>query len=107
LRPVGNRYRTVTSQTDWPAYNGDPGGNRYTALTQIDKNNLSRLGPRWIFTMEGVSPRMETTPVVVQGIMYITSANECWALDAGTGREIWHFQRPRTKGLVGNAAGGF
>ena len=38
--------------------------------------------------------------------MYVTSANECWALDAGSGREIWHYQRPRTKGLVGNAAGG-
>jgi alcohol dehydrogenase (cytochrome c) len=39
--------------------------------------------------------------------MYVTSANECWALDAGAGREIWHFERPRTKGLVGNAAQGF
>jgi len=38
--------------------------------------------------------------------MYVTSANECWALDAGAGREIWHYQRPRTKGLVGNAAQG-
>ncbi len=46
------------------------------------------------------------TPVVVDGVMYVTSANECYALDAGAGREIWHYQRPRTKGLVGNAAGG-
>ena len=38
--------------------------------------------------------------------MYVTSANECYALDAGNGREIWRFQQPRTKGLVGNAAGG-
>ena len=46
------------------------------------------------------------TPVVVDGVMYVTSANECYALDAGSGREIWHYQRPRTKGLIGNAAGG-
>src|SRR5207244_10192524 len=46
------------------------------------------------------------TPVVVEGIMYVTSANECYALDAGTGRQIWHFQRPRTRGIVGDAAGG-
>ena len=46
------------------------------------------------------------TPVVVDGVMYVTSANECYALDAGNGREIWRFQQPRTKGLVGNAAGG-
>jgi alcohol dehydrogenase (cytochrome c) len=56
--------------------------------------------------MPGVA-RLETTPVVVEGIMYATSANECYALDAGSGRELWHFQRPRTRGLVGNAAGGF
>ena len=34
--------------------------------------------------------------------MYVTSANECYALDAGSGRQIWHYQRPRTKGLIGN-----
>src|ERR1700687_4084617 len=39
----GNRYRLVTSQTDWPSYNGDPSGNRYSKLTQIDKTNVARL----------------------------------------------------------------
>src|SRR5262249_50803783 len=36
-----DRYRPVTSQKDWPTYHGDAGGNRYTALTQINKDNLS------------------------------------------------------------------
>ncbi len=39
--------------------------------------------------------------------MYVSSANEVWALDAGTGRQVWHYQRPRTTGLSGNAAIGF
>ena len=38
--------------------------------------------------------------------MYVTTANECFALDAGSGRRIWHFKRPRTKGLAGDAAAG-
>ena len=38
--------------------------------------------------------------------MYVTSTNQCYALDAGTGRQIWHYSRPRTRGLIGNAAGG-
>src|SRR5262245_40228559 len=38
LRRAGDRYRPVTSETGWPTYNGDPGGNRYTTLTQIDKS---------------------------------------------------------------------
>ena len=39
---TGDRYRAVTSQTDWPTYNGDPSGNRYTKLSQIDKSNVAQ-----------------------------------------------------------------
>ncbi len=106
LRKVGNQYRAVTSQVDWTTYHGDPSGNRYTKLTQIDKSNVSKLAPKWVFPIPNVA-QVENTPVVVEGIMYVSSANECWALDAGSGRMIWHYQRPRTKGLAGNAAIGF
>ena len=106
LRPAGAKFREVTSQSDWPTYNGDSRANRYSSLTQVTPNNVSKVAPKWIFTLDGATARGQTTPVVVQGIMYVTSGNECWALDAGAGREIWHFQRPRTKGLVGNAAQG-
>src|SRR5581483_7571460 len=40
LRKTGDRYRAVTSQVDWPTYHGDPSGNRYSKLTQIDKTNV-------------------------------------------------------------------
>jgi alcohol dehydrogenase (cytochrome c) len=101
-----DRYRVVTSQQDWPSYDGDVNGNRYSKITQIDKSNASRLAAQWIFQVPGIS-QVENTPLVVQGIIYVSSVNECWALDAGTGRIIWHYQRPRTKGLFGNAARGF
>jgi alcohol dehydrogenase (cytochrome c) len=105
LRPSGDRFRAVTSETDWPSYNGNLSGNRYSALAQINASNVHKLAPKWVFNVPGAA-RMEGTPIVMGGLMYITVANECWALDAGTGREIWHFQRPRTRGLVGNASGG-
>jgi alcohol dehydrogenase (cytochrome c) len=44
--------------------------------------------------------------VVVDGIMYVTAANEAYALDAGTGRQLWQYRRPRTKGVIGDAGGG-
>jgi alcohol dehydrogenase (cytochrome c) len=105
FRKSGDRYRAVTSQSDWPSYNGQTSGSRYSPLAQITASNVSRTVPKWIFSLPNTS-RLQVTPVVVDGVMYVTSANECYALDAGAGREIWHYQRPRTKGLVGNAAGG-
>src|SRR5262249_6551755 len=107
LRRTGSagRYREVTSETNWPGYNGDPRGNRYTTLSQITPANVARLVPKWSFTLPGTS-HLEVTPVVVDGVMYVTSANECYALDAGSGRPVWHYHRPRTRGIVGDAAGG-
>ncbi len=105
LRRAGARFRPVTSQSDWATYDGQYSGNRYSTLRQIDKTNVARLGPKWIFPMDDTTP-LQTTPLVVEGIMYVTTANQCFALDAGTGRQIWHYQRPRTRGLVGNASGG-
>jgi alcohol dehydrogenase (cytochrome c) len=101
----GGKYRAVTSQVDWTTYNGEAGGNRYTTLSQITKANVKHVSPRWVFNMPGARG-LEVTPVVANGVMYVTNANECYALDAGSGRVIWHYQRPRTSGLVGNAAGG-
>src|SRR3989440_8749308 len=105
LRKEGEKFREATSQTDWPSYNGDTRGNRYSALTQINRSNVARLAPKWIFSLPNTAP-LQATPVVVAGMMYMTSANECYALDAGSGRMIWHYQRPRTRNLTGNAAGG-
>jgi alcohol dehydrogenase (cytochrome c) len=98
LRRVGNRFRQVTSETEWPNYNGDPRGNRYTSLSQINKANVARLGMTWMFAVPGVG-KLEVTPVVVGGLMYLTGPNECFALDAGSGREIWHYKRPRTPAM--------
>jgi alcohol dehydrogenase (cytochrome c) len=105
LRIEGNAYRTVTSQADWTTYNGGMSGSRYSTLQQIDKTNVAALAPRWMFNFTSNS-NLQTTPVVSEGVMYVTSANEAYALDAGSGREIWRYQRARTRGLIGNAAGG-
>ncbi|HKW98180.1 MAG TPA: PQQ-dependent dehydrogenase, methanol/ethanol family [Bryobacteraceae bacterium] len=90
---------------EWPTYHGVLTGNRHSPLHQINASNVSTLAPRWTFSI-GNSRKLEMTPVVVGAVMYVTSVNEAYALDARTGREIWHFLRRRTKGLVGDAAGG-
>ena len=99
LRRSGNVVREVTSTVDWPGYNGDPRGNRYTTLTQIDPRTVGRLGVAWMFPIAGAGS-LQLTPVVVGGIMYVTGINECYALDAGTGRQIWRYRRSRTPNLA-------
>ena len=105
LRKNGTQTRAVTSQTDWTSYNGGDNGSRYSALTQINKANAAGLAPKWMFSLRNAN-NLQVTPIVSEGVMYVTYANECYALDAGSGREIWHYQRARTKGLIGTAAGG-
>jgi len=105
LRRAGDAWRRVTSQADWPTYHGDRSGNRYSTADQINRGTVARLAPAWVFPLPGASS-LQVTPIVVDGVMYVTNANECYALDAGSGRRIWHYQRPRTKGLAGDAASG-
>ncbi len=89
---------------NWPTYHGQLSGNRHSSLRQIDAGNVARLGPKWIFSIPN-SRHLQVTPVVVDGVMYVTTANEAFALDADTGRQIWHYSRPLSKGLIGDASG--
>jgi alcohol dehydrogenase (cytochrome c) len=102
---TAGRYRAVTSQSDWTTYNGQVNGNRYSGLTEITADNVARLAPQWVFTLPNVS-QVQVTPVVVEGLMYVSAANDLYALDAGSGRQLWNYRRPRTRGLVGVAARG-
>ena len=90
---------------EWPTYNGKLGGNRYSELSQITPANVKNLAPKWMFQV-GAGHSLEVTPVVVNGVMYVTQVNAAYALDARTGRQIWEYSRPASKGMVGDAAGG-
>jgi PQQ-dependent dehydrogenase (methanol/ethanol family) len=90
---------------DWPTYHGRLDGNRHSAHTQINTTNVSRLSMQWVHSLRGFEN--ETTPLVLDGLMYVTATNQVSALDAATGREIWRFSRPRTPGVTGDAGIGF
>ncbi len=88
---------------NWPSYNGDYSGRRFSSLREINKANVGQLRAAWVFH-PGNSQRLEVTPVVVRGVMYVTSANDVFALDARTGRTLWHYSRPVSSGLLDDAA---
>jgi alcohol dehydrogenase (cytochrome c) len=70
--------------------NGNYQQTRYYPSRQINTDNVKNLRPAWIFQTEIVDT-METTPIVVNGVMYVTTAfNHVYALNARTGEQIWH-----------------
>jgi PQQ-dependent dehydrogenase (methanol/ethanol family) len=91
---------------DWPTYNGDPAGNRHSSLDQISKANVKRLQLEWSYSFEYGG--LEATPLVVDGVMYVSGPNQVCALDGQTGRRIWCYSRPRTPAgaISGDAAKG-
>lgn len=90
-------------KSNWASYNGDYTGRRYTGLDQINASNISNLSAQWVFHITN-SDRLEMTPQVIDGVMFVTAANDCYALDARTGRLIWHYSRPITQGLIDDAS---
>jgi PQQ-dependent dehydrogenase (methanol/ethanol family) len=91
---------------DWPTYAGTVGGNRYSPLREINTQNIVALRPAWIHPNPYAS--LETTPLVVDGVMYVTAPNQVTALDGRSGGEIWNYSRPRSPAdeISGDAAKG-
>src|ERR1700745_1180042 len=88
---------------NWLSYNRDYTGRRVSSLDQIQPKNVGDLRAQWVFHSPN-SNSLEVTPVVFDGLMFVTSANDAYALDGRTGRAIWHYSRPVTEGLIDDAA---
>jgi alcohol dehydrogenase (cytochrome c) len=78
--------------TDWLHTNGDYAQTRFYGGKQINAGNVKKLRPEFLFQTE-VRESMETAPIVVDGVMYMTTSyNHVYALDAVTGKEFWHYK---------------
>jgi acido-empty-quinoprotein group A len=87
-----------TPVSTWPTFNGDYSGERYSTLTRIGPANVNQLARQWVFRITDVGaqrgapvPVIKCTPLLVGGVLYITIPDHVWALDARTGKEIWHY----------------
>jgi glucose dehydrogenase len=92
--------RLATNATDagnWLMYSGAYTSQRFSPLDQISSTNVSRLKPLWVYQPPGVGS-LEGTPVVADGVMYVTSAPaSVVALDLRSGRPIWEWSRLRRR----------
>src|SRR5262249_22768728 len=74
---------------DWVYPGGDQGGSRFSTLTQINTNNVTRLKRAWTFHTG--SGRFASAPMVVDSVMYFSAPNGVYAVDAVTGTLIWKY----------------
>ena len=93
--------------TSWPTYNGDYSGRRFSTLDQINSSNVQQLSLAWASrytsTNAATGVVIKSMPLLVNGILYLSSPNNVWAVDAHSGREIWHYTYPPNTGsTIGN-----
>ncbi len=86
---------------DWTTYNGDYSANRFSPLKQIDTDNVASLQLKWVFPIQYFG--LETTPLAAGGVIYVTGPNQVFAIDAHDGSPLWHYSRPPSPGMSGDA----
>jgi quinoprotein glucose dehydrogenase len=101
--------RATNDGGDWPTYNRDLAGTRYSPLTQINTQNVGTLTQAWSYRLRPEPGRsvpaidtpassfeifQEVTPIVVNGVMYLPSGHRVVALEPETGKEIWRHELP-------------
>ncbi len=85
----------------WLGYGKNYFGWRHSPLTQINRGNVARLTPRWVF-QTGSDGKLQATPLVHDGVMYLTGpSNTAFALDLKTGAQIWRYAKKVPPGAQG------
>jgi quinoprotein glucose dehydrogenase len=97
---TGLSHAQTARESDWPSYGNDPGGMRYSQLTQVNRDTVSKLKVAWTFHTGDITngsdghkrSGFETTPILVDGTLYLTTAfNRAIALDPATGTLRWAY----------------
>jgi len=94
--------RLLKPGTDsWPTFNGDYSGRRFSTLSTITNANVHQLSLAWMYRITSAGPALgaiKSTPLMINGILYFTVPDHVWAVDARSGRELWHYQWATTGG---------
>src|SRR5262249_1081617 len=77
----------------WLTYHGEYNGQRHSRLTQITPENVTQLAKSWTF-QTGQNQAIKASPILVGGVLYLTTPDNIEAIDARTGKQRWHYQHP-------------
>jgi alcohol dehydrogenase (cytochrome c) len=79
----------------WPIYHGDYSGRRYSTLSKINASNVGALSLAWLYRLNTGRPgggSLKATPLQIDGVLYFSVPDHVWAVDARSGRQIWHYE---------------
>ena len=82
----------------WTTYHGDYTGQRHSGLAQIAPDNVHQITLTWAFAT-GQTAAIKATPILSNGIVYVTSPDHVWAIDARSGHQVWHYGYPANEGF--------
>ncbi len=85
-------------KNSWPAYHGDYSGRRHSALTQVTPQNVGGLTLSWAF-QTGANAQIKASPLMVDGVIYFSTPDNVYAVDARSGHQVWHYTYPQNKGF--------
>ncbi len=92
LAQVTDKQLLEAGEANWLTYNGSYDSRRHSALKQVNTSTVGALVPKWVYHVPGATA-LQTVPIVVDGVMYVTQPNEVYAVDARNGRQIWDYHR--------------
>ncbi len=87
---VDNSMLLQPPADSWPQYNGTYNAQRHAKLKQITPQNVGTLALAWAFQTK-LPGEIKSTPLLVDGVIYFTTVDNVWALDALSGRQLWHY----------------
>ena len=82
----------------WPTYHGDYSGQHHSRLAQITPANVPQLALSWAFNTNQTQ-QIKATPIVVNGVIYVSTPDNLWAIDARAGRQLWRYAYPANEGF--------
>ncbi|MFV0663387.1 pyrroloquinoline quinone-dependent dehydrogenase [Denitromonas sp.] len=90
---AGDAKPGFDNPNNWPQYHRTSNAWRFSPLTQINKDTVKHLKVAWIHQPGNITHGLQATPIVVDGVLYYISAfNNVWAVDATTGKTLWHYE---------------
>ncbi|MBI4471063.1 MAG: PQQ-binding-like beta-propeller repeat protein [Acidobacteria bacterium] len=89
-------FAPTLAQNNWMYFGQDPGAMKYSTLSQINTGNVRNLVRAWTFNTGDKSGFFESTPLVIDNVLYFCAQNGFYALDAVTGQQIWKYEATGT-----------